>query len=69
MLRGCRWPGSLNQAGPPRALPDPLDAEIRGLRRGRLCGLFHEYAQVVWGDTVFGPRKPTRDQMLLVSNC
>jgi putative transposase len=37
---------SLNQASPLRALPDPTDAEIKVIRRDRLGGLLHEYAQV-----------------------
>jgi putative transposase len=37
---------ALNQASPLRALPDPVDAEIRVTRRDRLGGLLHEYAEV-----------------------
>jgi hypothetical protein len=37
---------ALKQASPLRALPDPVDAEIRVTRRDRLDGLLHEYAQV-----------------------
>jgi transposase InsO family protein len=37
---------ALNQAGPLRPLPDPVDADIKVLRRDRLAGLIHEYAQV-----------------------
>lgn len=37
---------ALNQAGPLRALPDPVDADIKVVRRDRLGGLLHEYAQV-----------------------
>jgi transposase InsO family protein len=37
---------ALNQASPLRALPDPVDAEIKVTRRDRLGGLLHEYAQV-----------------------
>ena len=36
----------LDQAGPLRALPDPIDAEIKVIRRDRLGGLLHEYSQV-----------------------
>ena len=42
----CRPHQALNQASPLRALPDPVDAEIRVTRRDRLGGLLHEYAQV-----------------------
>jgi hypothetical protein len=56
-----RWVGSvrraLNQASPLRPLPDPVDAEIKIARRDRLGGLLQEYAQVTWGDTVFGTHK------------
>jgi transposase InsO family protein len=37
---------ALNQASPLRALPDSVDADIRVIRRDRLGGLIHEYAQV-----------------------
>ncbi|MGH3376356.1 MAG: integrase core domain-containing protein [Pseudonocardiaceae bacterium] len=37
---------ALNQASPLRALPDPVDADIKAIRRDRLGGLLHEYAQV-----------------------
>jgi putative transposase len=37
---------ALNQASPLRALPDPVDADIKVIRRDRLGGLLHEYAQV-----------------------
>jgi putative transposase len=37
---------ALRQAGPFRALPDPVDAEVRVTRGDRLGGLLHEYAQV-----------------------
>nr|WP_281286339.1 integrase core domain-containing protein [Actinoallomurus bryophytorum] len=36
---------ALNQAGAPRPLPDPTDADIKVIRRDRLRGLIHEYAQ------------------------
>jgi putative transposase len=36
----------LNQASPLRALPDPVDADIKVIRRDRLGGLIYEYAQV-----------------------
>ena len=37
---------ALNQASPLRALPDPVDADVKVIRRDRLGGLLHEYAQV-----------------------
>jgi hypothetical protein len=37
---------TLSQASPLRALPDPVDADIKVTRRDRLGGLLHEYAQV-----------------------
>ncbi|MGH3382115.1 MAG: integrase core domain-containing protein [Actinoallomurus sp.] len=37
---------ALNQASPLRALPGPVDADIKVIRRDRLGGLIHEYAQV-----------------------
>ncbi|MFL6052044.1 MAG: integrase core domain-containing protein [Actinoallomurus sp.] len=37
---------ALNQASPLRALPDPVEADIKVIRRDRLGGLIHEYAQV-----------------------
>jgi transposase InsO family protein len=37
---------ALNQASPLRAIPDPVDADIKVTRRDRLGGLLHEYAQV-----------------------
>jgi putative transposase len=37
---------ALDQASPLRALPDPVDAEIKVIRRDRLGGLLHEYAQI-----------------------
>jgi transposase InsO family protein len=37
---------ALNQASPLRALPDPIDADIKVTRRDRLGGLLHEYTQV-----------------------
>jgi putative transposase len=37
---------ALNQASPQRALPDSVDADIKVIRRDRLGGLIHEYAQV-----------------------
>jgi hypothetical protein len=38
---------TLSQASPLRALPDPIDADIKVIRRDRLGGLLHEYSQVV----------------------
>jgi putative transposase len=37
---------TLNHASPLRALPDPIDADIKITRRDRLGGLLHEYTQV-----------------------
>ena len=37
---------ALNQASPLSPLPDPVDADIKVIRRDRLGGLIHEYAQV-----------------------
>jgi putative transposase len=37
---------ALNQASPLRALPDPIDADVKIIRHDRLGGLLHEYAQV-----------------------
>jgi putative transposase len=37
---------TLNQASPFKALPDPIDADIKVIRRDRLGGLLHEYSQV-----------------------
>jgi putative transposase len=37
---------ALNQASPLQALPDPVDADTKVIRRDRLGGLLHEYAQV-----------------------
>jgi putative transposase len=41
-----RPPRALNQASPLRSLPDPVNADITVIRRGRLGGLIHEYTQV-----------------------
>jgi hypothetical protein len=37
---------ALNQASPPRAPPDPINADIKITRRDRPGGLLHEYAHV-----------------------
>ncbi|MET9341856.1 hypothetical protein [Nonomuraea sp. NPDC003804] len=37
---------SLGQAAPLRALPDPVEDDIKVIRRDRLGGLIHEYAQI-----------------------
>jgi putative transposase len=37
---------ALNRASPLRPLLDPVDADIKVIRRDRLGGLIHEYAQV-----------------------
>jgi putative transposase len=36
-----------------------VNLNVRVLRRDRLGGLIREYAQVAWGDTIFGTHKPT----------
>ncbi|MEV5897579.1 hypothetical protein [Nonomuraea fuscirosea] len=43
---GHRPHRSLGQAAPLRALPDPVKDDIKVIRRDRLGGLIHEYAQV-----------------------
>jgi putative transposase len=48
---------ALNQASPLRALPDPVDDEIKVTRRDRLDGMLHECAQVASGDPIFGTHK------------
>jgi transposase InsO family protein len=45
-FNGHRPHRALNQASPLRALPKPVDAEIKVIRRDRLGGLLHEYSQV-----------------------
>ena len=45
-FNGHRPHRALNHASPLRALPDPVDAGIKVIRRDRLGGLLHEYAQV-----------------------
>jgi putative transposase len=37
---------ALSHASPLRALPDPVDADVKVIRNDRLGGLLHEYAQV-----------------------
>jgi putative transposase len=37
---------ALNQASPLRALPDPVDADIKVIRPDRPSGLLREYSQV-----------------------
>jgi putative transposase len=37
---------ALAQARPLQALPEPIDADIKVIRRDRLTGLLHEYAKV-----------------------
>lgn len=37
------------EASPLRPLPDPVDTDIQVIRRDRLGGLLHEYAQVAYG--------------------
>jgi hypothetical protein len=45
-FNGHRPHRALKQASPLRALPDPVDADVKVVRRDRLGGLLHEYAQV-----------------------
>ena len=45
-FNGHRPHRALNHARPLRALPDPVDADVKVIRRDRLGGLLHEYAQV-----------------------
>jgi putative transposase len=45
-FNGYRPHWALNQASPLRALPDPIGADVKLIRRDRLGGLLHEYAQV-----------------------
>jgi putative transposase len=44
-FNGHRPHRALNQASPLRVLPEPVDADIKVIRRDRLGGLLHEYAQ------------------------
>jgi hypothetical protein len=45
-FNGHRPYRALNNASPLRPLPDPANADIKVIRRDRLGGLLHEYAQV-----------------------
>jgi transposase InsO family protein len=45
-FNGHRPHRALKQASPLRALPDPIDADIKVIRRNRLSGLLREYSQV-----------------------
>jgi hypothetical protein len=45
-FNGHRPHRALNHASPLRALPDPVDADVKVIRRDRLGGLLREYAQV-----------------------
>ncbi len=45
-FNGHRPHRALNHASPLSALPDPVDADVKVIRRDRLGGLLHEYAQV-----------------------
>jgi putative transposase len=45
-FNGHRPHRALNHACPLRALPDPVDADVKVIRRDRLGGLLREYAQV-----------------------
>ncbi|MBE1562128.1 hypothetical protein H4W81_004907 [Nonomuraea africana] len=48
---------SLGQAAPLRALPDPVEADIKVIRRDRLGGLIHEYARRVAEGPAPGPAR------------
>ncbi len=45
-FNGHRPHRALNQASPLRALADPVEADLKVIRRDRLGGLLHEYSQV-----------------------
>ena len=45
-FNGHRPHRALKQASPLRAPPDPIDADIKVIRRNRLSGLLPEYSQV-----------------------
>jgi putative transposase len=45
-FNGHRPHRTLDHANPLRALPDPVDADIKVIRRDRLGGLLHEYSEV-----------------------
>lgn len=45
-FNGHRPHRALDHASPLRALPDPIDADIKVIRRDRLGGLLHEYSEV-----------------------
>jgi hypothetical protein len=45
-FNGHRPHRALNQASPLRALPDPVDAGLKVIRRDRLGGLLHQYSQL-----------------------
>jgi putative transposase len=51
---------ALNHASPLRALPDPVDADVKVIRHDRVGGLPHDYARVAWRDRVAGTRTRTR---------
>ncbi len=54
-----RPPRSLGQAAPLRALPDPVEDDIKVIRRDRLGGLIHECAPVA-GGRVLGTHRHLR---------
>ncbi len=56
-FNGHRPHRALNHASPLRALLDPVDADVKVVRRDRLSGLLHEYAQVASGDRVSAPTR------------
>ncbi|MEV0230770.1 integrase core domain-containing protein [Nonomuraea sp. NPDC050786] len=47
----------LGQAAPLGALPDSVEDDIEVIRRDRLGGLIHEYAQAAWGGRVLGTHR------------
>jgi transposase len=51
---------ALNQASPLRALPDPVDADIKVTRRDRLGGLLHEYGTTGASPSARTKRPPIR---------
>jgi putative transposase len=51
---------ALNQASPLRALPDPVDADIKVTRRDRLGGLLHEYGTTGASPSARKKRPPIR---------
>ncbi|MCW2914895.1 MAG: Integrase catalytic region [Actinomycetia bacterium] len=63
-FNGHRPHRALNQASPLRALPKPVDAEIKVIRRDRLGGLLHEYSQVAYVAEFSAPTRSVRSRSL-----